>query len=120
MIAALYDPAIPNNRYASPNKLFEAMMLSKPVMTNEGILPAEIVREVHCGVVAHYEDVKEIAAALLRLSADSRERRAMGERGRRAFEEKYNWPGMEKRLTAAYDSLQRASLSYIPSNLPSP
>jgi len=41
VVAALYDPAIPNNRFAAPNKLFEAMMFSKPVIVSEGTLAAD-------------------------------------------------------------------------------
>ena len=29
---ATYDPEVPNHRYSSPNKIFEAMMLGKPVI----------------------------------------------------------------------------------------
>ena len=32
LLFILYDPAIPNNKFASPNKLFEAMRCNKPVL----------------------------------------------------------------------------------------
>jgi glycosyltransferase involved in cell wall biosynthesis len=35
-VAALYDPSSPNNKFAAPNKLFEAMMFAKPVLGSEG------------------------------------------------------------------------------------
>lgn len=105
LIAALYDPSIPNNRLAAPNKLFEAMMFSKPVVTNEGIRPSEIVNEVGCGVVVRYDDAEDLAKALRKLATDKEERVAMGRRGRKAFEERYNWTAMEKRLIDAYSSL---------------
>jgi len=35
VVAALYDPAVPNNRFAAPNKLFEAMMFEKPVLVSD-------------------------------------------------------------------------------------
>ena len=105
LIAALYDPAIPNNRLASPNKLFEAMMLRKPVLTNSEIRSAETVRTVGCGLIVKYGDVQELANALRRLAASPAMRKEMGARGRVAFEEKFNWPIMEKRLIAAYASL---------------
>ncbi len=105
LIAALYDPSIPNNRLAAPNKLFEAMMFSKPVVTNKGIRPSEIVNEVGCGVVVKYDDAKDLAKALRKLATDEEERMVMGRKGRMAFEERYNWTAMEKRLIDAYSSL---------------
>ena len=104
-IAALYDPAIPNNRLASPNKLFEAMMLSKPVLTNSGMRASETVEAVGCGLVVKYGDVQALAEALRRLAASPGLRREMGTKGRKAYEERFNWPTMEKRLVAAYASL---------------
>ena len=106
LIAALYDPGIPNNKLASPNKLFEAMMLRKPVLTNEGIRPAEIVREVGCGVVVRYGDTEGLAKELKDLAQDQRARAVMGAKGREAFEKTYNWRTMEKRMIDAYASLQ--------------
>jgi len=106
LIPALYDPGIPNNKFASPNKLFEAMMLRKPVLTNEGIRPAEIVREVGCGIVVKYGDVEGLAQELKNLAQDQRARAAMGAKGREAFEKTYNWRAMEERLIDAYASLQ--------------
>jgi glycosyltransferase involved in cell wall biosynthesis len=105
LIAALYDPAIPNNRLASPNKLFEAMMLSKPVVTNGEIRPAKMVEGVGCGFVVRYGDIQGLADGLRQLAANLAMRREMGARGRMAFEERFNWPIMEKRLVAAYASL---------------
>src|SRR5438128_11961117 len=50
-VAVLYDPKVPNNRFAAPNKLFEAMMFSKPVIVSEGSAAAALVRAVGCGAV---------------------------------------------------------------------
>jgi len=105
LIAALYDPTIPNNRLASPNKLFEAMMFGKPIVTTEGTRPADIVHSVGCGVVVKYDDVLGLAEVIRNMAFDSYEREQMGEKGRKAFKEKYNWTIMEKRLASVYASL---------------
>ena len=105
LIGVLYDPAIPNNRLASPNKLFEAMMLSKPVITNEGIRPADIVRDIGCGLVVNYSDADALSGAIKKLMSSPATRQEMGEKGRQAFEQRFNWTAMEKRLTVAYGSL---------------
>ena len=36
LMFALYDPAIPNHRYSAPNKVYEAMLLGKPIIVAEG------------------------------------------------------------------------------------
>jgi glycosyltransferase involved in cell wall biosynthesis len=104
-IAALYDPAIPNNRFAAPNKLFEAMMLAKPVIVSEKTAAADVVRKVGCGSVVPYGDRGALKAALERLMLNPAECEVLGSRGRAAFESSYNWTAMEARLLRAYAEL---------------
>jgi glycosyltransferase involved in cell wall biosynthesis len=109
VVAALYDPSVPNNKFAAPNKLFEAMMLGKPVLTSEGTLAADIVREVRCGIVVRYGDRPGLNRALETLMLAPEEAKAMGARGRDAFESRYNWKAMEPRLLALYRDLTAVS-----------
>src|SRR5947208_3576418 len=109
VVAALYDPAVPNNRFAAPNKLFEAMMFEKPVLVSEGTLAADIVREVGCGIVVPYGDREALKRALEKLMLSSEEASAMGARGRAAFEQRYNWKAMEPILLRLYRELLPAS-----------
>src|SRR3989442_7549655 len=105
VVAALYDPKVPNNRFAAPNKVFEAMMCAKPVLASEGTLAADIVREVECGLVVQYGDREALKKALESLMLSSSEAAAMGARGRAAFERRYNWKAMEPRLLDTYHAL---------------
>jgi glycosyltransferase involved in cell wall biosynthesis len=104
-VAALYDPKVPNNRYAAPNKVFEAAMLSKPVIVSEGTAIAELVRSTGFGLVVPYGDRTALREALERLMLSPAECEAMGARGRSAFESGFNWKVMEARLLEAYRSL---------------
>jgi glycosyltransferase involved in cell wall biosynthesis len=101
VIPILYDPLVPINSVASPNKLFEAMMLGVPVVTN---FCSEIVNSVGCGLVVEY-DLNSVKAAVLLLRKDVSKRREMGVKGRLAFEKKYNWASMEKKLINLYERL---------------
>jgi len=105
VVAALYDPRVPNNRFAAPNKLFEAMMFAKPVLVSEGTLAADIVQEVGCGLVVRYGDREALKKALESVMLSSSEAAAMGARGRAAFERRYNWKAMEPRLLDTYHAL---------------
>jgi glycosyltransferase involved in cell wall biosynthesis len=100
-IPILYDPKIPINRVANPNKLFEAMMLGVPVITN---VCREIVSETGCGLVVEY-DLKSVKEALQYLISHPDVRKKMSNNGRKAFEEKYNWNLMEERLLRVYQRL---------------
>lgn len=104
-VAALYDPHVPNNRFAAPNKLFEAMMFAKPIVVSEGTIPADIVREVRCGIIVPYGDREALKRALESLMLSPQECAAMGARGRAAFEARYNWKAMEPLLLDTYGDL---------------
>ena len=105
VLIATYDPKIPNNRYASPNKLFEAMLLGKPIVVAEGTNMDRIVLESGCGVVVPYGSQADLENALQTLQDKPDLRKQLGANGRRAFEMTYNWQAMQKRLLALYSDL---------------
>jgi len=105
LLFALYDPRVPNNRYASPNKLFEAMMCAKPILVSDETVMAGIVREEDCGLVVPYGDVDAIKHAILTLKNDPALCKRLGENGRKAYETKYSWKIMEGRLLEVYEKL---------------
>ena len=102
LVVALYDPRIPNNRYASPNKLFEAMMCAKPVFVSEDTSMATIVRNENCGLVVPFGDVAGIREAIINLKSNSSLWATLSENGRRAYDTKYDWQLMESRLVGLY------------------
>ncbi len=108
LLFALYDPSVPNNHYASPNKLFEAMMCGKPILVSDETTMAEIVRKEDCGIVVPYGDVDATKRAILTLKNDPALCRRLGENGRRAYETKYSWKIMEERLLKIYRELDPA------------
>jgi glycosyltransferase involved in cell wall biosynthesis len=105
LLFALYDPDVPNNRYASPNKLFEAMMSGKPILVSDETAMAEIVREEDCGLVVPYGDIGAIKHAICTLKNDPALCKHLGENGRKAYETKYSWRIMEERLLEVYEKL---------------
>jgi glycosyltransferase involved in cell wall biosynthesis len=107
---ATYDPAIPNHRYSSPNKIFEAMMLGKPCVVARGTNMDRIIRQADCGLVVRYGDVEELEAVLSRLAEEPALRQRLGENGRRAYEATYDWHHMRQRLLALYADLIRMNL----------
>lgn len=105
VLIATYDPRIPNHRYTSPNKLFEAMLLGRPIVVAENTHVDEIVLQEECGLVVPYGDVEALDRALTRLAHDVALRNSLGTNGQRAYLEKYGWPLMRSRLLNLYASL---------------
>lgn len=99
------DPNIPKTKYESPNKLFEAMMLRKPIIVSDGSSMANIVKKENCGLVVPYGDVNAIRDAIIKLKFDPELRKKLGENGRKAYDNKYSWKIMESRLIHAYSKI---------------
>jgi glycosyltransferase involved in cell wall biosynthesis len=104
---ATYDPEIPNHRYASPNKIFEAMMLGIPIIAARGTNMDRIALENECGLVVEYGDLVDLENALQKLADDPDLRKRLGENGRAAYENEYSWEIMAERLTSLYQHLLR-------------
>lgn len=103
MIPALYDPAIPNHRYASPSKVFEAMALGKPVIVARGTGIDRRVRRHRLGWVVPYGNVEALEAALTEVAGwTPARRRAFTRRAPRLYRRRWGWPRMERRLLRLY------------------
>ena len=105
VLFATYDPVIPNHRYSSPNKLFEAMMLSKPIVVAAGTNMDRIVEEEKCGLVVPYGILENLEAAFQELAKDEVLRSKLGKAARSAYENRYGWPQMKNRLQSLYQEL---------------
>ncbi len=102
VLFATYDPTIPNHRYSSPNKVFEAMMLGKPIIVAANTNMDRIIEQADCGIVVEYGDLHGLEGALLRLQSDPGLRLRLGENAARAYRTTYSWTEMKKRLKKLY------------------
>lgn len=105
VLFATYDPKIPNHKYSSPNKLFEAMMLGKPIIVSDNSTMANIVRKIQNGIAVPYRDKIALENALNVLEQDLELRSVMGKNSRKAYENIYGWQIMEEKLVALYRNL---------------
>lgn len=105
VLVATYDPSIPNHRFSSPNKIFEAMMLSKPIVVARHTNMDDIVARADCGIVVEYGSVTELEIALSELAENVELRHRLGANGRKAYLSTYRWEIMAKRLFSLYSSL---------------
>lgn len=86
-------------------KTLEYMACGKPVVFSDVPLTADIIRETGCGILVDPHDAKAHASAILYLLEHPEEAHKMGENGRRAVLEKYNWETESKKLLAVYENL---------------
>jgi glycosyltransferase involved in cell wall biosynthesis len=102
-MVALYDlNANTQNRYVVGNKLFEAMMCGIPIITN---VATDIVNETQCGVIVDYDNLNQIKQEIINLRDNPELRKKLGNNGRNAFLQKYNWNAMEEKLYRIYEQL---------------
>ncbi|MFN8771283.1 MAG: glycosyltransferase family 4 protein [Neisseriaceae bacterium] len=74
-----------------PIKLFEYMLAGIPVIASDFKLWREIIMSHKCGILVNPKDSNEVASACELLLNDQSLAKQMGENGRRAVLEHYNW-----------------------------
>ena len=92
---------------ALPVKMFEYMAAGIPVIASNFPLWREIVEGNQCGVCVDPLDPKAIGEAIQYLIDHPEQAEQMGENGRKAVEEKYNWTIEEQKLLALYEALAK-------------
>lgn len=82
-----------------PNKIFDYMTFAKPVLVSDCAPLMRIVNDAHCGAAFRSGDAADLADKAVRLLGDP-EREAIGENGRKAVFERYQWRRDAQRLLA--------------------
>lgn len=85
-----------------PIKLFEYMAAGVPVISSDFPLWREIVAGSGCGLLVDPDDTDAIVRAMQWIIDNPDAAQAMGERGRRAVVERYNWDREAATLTHFY------------------
>lgn len=106
VLFAIYDPKVPNHKYSSANKLFEAMMLGKPILVARGTGMDQMVEKYNLGFVVDYDSPEEVEKILLRVASwDIATKGAFAKRVRSVFHNHFSWEIMSKRLLKLYETL---------------
>ena len=90
---------------ALPVKMFEYMASGIPVISSNIKLWQDIVEEAKCGICVNPLEPQEIAEAINFIIANPKEAQEMGENGRKAVLQKYNWGVEEEKLFRVYKKL---------------
>lgn len=99
----LFQPGVQNHVYGLPHKLFDYMLAGLPVIAPDfAVAMAPIIKQADCGILVNPSKSDEIAEALDYLVVHIDERRRLGENGRRAILERYNWETEADKLVNMY------------------
>jgi glycosyltransferase involved in cell wall biosynthesis len=91
---------------ALPVKMFEYMAAGIPVISSNFPLWREIIEGNQCGLCVDPLDPKAIAHAIDYLVINQNVAQRMGENGKKAINDQYNWPAQAKILVNFYESIR--------------
>lgn len=100
---AMYDPKHPNHRYSAANKVYEAMLLGKPIIVANNTGMDKIVRAEDMGYTIDF--TKEAFSEVLNHITENKDE--LFEKSKNAYEaySRYSWEEMEKRIINLYEKL---------------
>jgi len=104
-IGAALLHSIPKFHKNIPTKQFEYMACGKPIVGSNLPPIARYINEIGCGILVNPTNVDEIVDAIHYLIEHPKEAKKMGERGKKAVLEKYNWGKEEKKLFGFYNKV---------------
>lgn len=90
-----------------PIKLYEYMLSGIPVVASDFPLWKQIISDSDCGICIDPKNPKEIADAIAFLLENDQRAKEMGNNGRKAVLEKYNWSIEKEKLINIYHSLMK-------------
>lgn len=94
-----------NHTHSQPNKLFEYMAQGIPLVASNFDLWKAIVENADCGICIDPYDPNAIANAVQILLSDKAKAKRMGENGRNAVLNTFNWESEEIKLIKLYAGL---------------
>ena len=114
VLAAADILAHPSRNEALPTAILEAMAAGLPAVVTDCGGTAELVDDGVTGLIVPVAAPDRLAAALVRLAGDATLRGAMGESGRRRFEEHFSLRAMTRSFEELYRDVLRESAGAPP------
>ena len=104
VVLCMINPVDINNKIATANKQFEAMVCGRPIICTNGTRSGDVTRQENCGLVIDYKDeALEEAVKKLRDSPDLCE--SLGRNALKAALNTYNWKNEEEKLQSLYNNI---------------
>jgi glycosyltransferase involved in cell wall biosynthesis len=93
------------NRVGYPIKLFELMALGLPIVYSDLPTFREVVGSSQCGLAVDAENLEQVADAIARIAGDEQFADQLGDAGRTAVRQIFNWEHEEPALLNLYREL---------------
>jgi glycosyltransferase involved in cell wall biosynthesis len=104
VVVCMINPVDINNRIATANKQFEAMVCGRPIICTKGTRSGEITKQYDCGLVIEYTK-DALKKAIIQLRDDPNLREKLGKNALQAAITKYNWENEERKLLNMYEKV---------------
>ncbi len=101
----LYQPTSWHLRTRASSKFFLFMCASIPLVVSDFPGFRELVENENCGLLVDPNNTEQISEALILLLKNPEKAKKMGENGRKAIAERYNWETEGKKLLEVYEHL---------------
>lgn len=106
-IGLIFMHSLKNNMLAGPpNKLFNYMRYALPVVAPYFPEIGRIIMEEDCGLLFPVDNYEEAYKKIMYLCENRNEAYRLGENGKKAVLQKYNWNKMEEKLLRVYNGLE--------------
>jgi len=102
-----FQPGVQNHVFAMPHKMFDYMLAGLAIIIPKFAMEvAPVVQDRNCGLLVDPSDPEELANGLDYMADHREECRRMGQRGKQAVLDEYNWEREAERLIETYRDLQ--------------
>lgn len=113
-LLAMYAPTCRNHILASPNKIYDAISVGRPVIINSEALVSQWVVRHDVGFACPYDDDSALAGYLATLLERRRMLDEFAPRARALFLSGYSWEAMEQRIATLYGEPGRVIPGPVP------
>ncbi|WP_164985280.1 glycosyltransferase [Ammoniphilus sp. CFH 90114] len=101
---AIYDPRVPNHRYSAPNKVYEAMILGKPIIVAKGTGIDQIVSTNKIGITIDYS-IEAFEKVLTDIISNPDLMVSMANNSKKVYV-KYSWIEMKNKIINIYQNIR--------------
>ncbi|MCK5310423.1 MAG: glycosyltransferase, partial [Thermoplasmata archaeon] len=101
----------PHTESTIPHKIFQFMYLRKPILVSDVGPLKRVVDGTNSGLVFKAGDAIDLAQKINKILNSKEQWEAMGDNGRKAVQERYNWNMESRKLISLYDNLEKQQKS---------
>lgn len=102
-IFSFYAPTSKNNIYASPNKIYDALSVGRPIIINSETIVSNWVLENKYGWSCNYMDEIKLSEILYEIKNSRKDLPAFIQRSRSDFKANYSWHHAELQFASIYE-----------------